>query len=253
MISNIGIGTYQLDNDTTYKIVKKALELGYRHIDTAQLYKNEMAIGKAISDSNIDRKDIFITTKISLKNMERNKITESINLSLKNLNTDYIDLVLLHVPTKNFVKNWIDLTNQDKNKVHYIGVSNFKIHHLKTLLENNLLKPFANQIEITPFNPSPQLVKFCTDLDITIIAHSSLTKGIKLDHFILKYIAEKHKVTTTTILLKWALLQNVKILPRTSNIEHLIENFMANAIILSNHEINLLNSLDCGFVTHTYK
>lgn len=255
----IGIGTYKLNSDVTYNIVKKAIHLGYKHIDTAKLYKNEEAIGKAIKDSNIARSDIFITTKIWIDSIKRgrNAIIQSVKDSLNKLNCGYIDLLLIHAPVNKFiVDSWKTLEDIYLNKIEElvntvknIGVSNFEIDHLRVLLNDCRIVPIVNQIEISPFLKRDKLVKFCNEKRIKIIAHSSLTKGIKLNHPVLLLLGNKYNVSTVNILLKWSLMKGFYIIPRTSNIIHLEDNIKLD-FILTRDDIKLLDDINEIYASH---
>lgn len=250
MIANIpyfGLGTYKLNKDTAYTIVKSAIKLGYRHFDTATVYRNEEAVGRAIKDSDVKRNEIFLCTKIWIDKIKDGEvgIMKSVNDSLKKLGMEYVDLVLLHAPVKDhIVDSWRILeklyTTELKDKVRFIGVSNYEICHLEQLKECKIT-PYVNQIEITPFLKREKLVKYCNENKIRIVAHSSLTQGIKLNDPVLIKIAEKYTVTVATLLIKWALTKGYTVLPRTSNIEHLEENLNT---ITKTIEKNALDELD---------
>nr|QBK88421.1 MAG: aldo/keto reductase family protein [Mimivirus LCMiAC01] len=270
----IGFGTYRLDNETTYKMVKEALKLGYRHIDTAQLYRNEESVGKAINDiindksNNIRREDIFITTKIWLSNIKngRKGIIKSIMNSLAKLNVSYIDLLLIHKPVnKKVLESWSVLEDIYNGKIKglngnikRIGVSNFNIKHLQIIMKSSNkcehrervpVKPYANQVEITPFCKQKEIVDFCEKNNIKIISHSSLTKGHMFHHILLNELEEKYKRSSAQILLKWAILKRYCVLPRTSNKEHLKENFNLNFCIDSK-DIEKLDNINEFYSTH---
>jgi len=249
-IPQLGFGTYRL-NDNTYESVKFALQNGYTHIDTAPLYKNEEQVGRAIKDSGIDRKNIFVTTKISRKELKSNKIQESIEESFKKLGLDYIDLILLHEPI-DYEKNW-DLLEKyystiGKNKVINIGVSNYNENHLHQIISKK--KPFCNQIEINPFLLRNNIVNFCNNNDIKIVAHSPLAKGEKMNDNQLMNVSINNKITPAQTMLLWNLQQNHVIIPRSKNNNHIIENIVTNKEILSQDDLNLINTFDCQYATH---
>ena len=256
----IGLGTYQLKGQVAYKIVLEALRNGYRLIDTAKLYKNETEIGQAIKDSGIDRKEIFIITKIWIDDIKEGseKIINSILNSLIKLDTTYIDLILLHAPIEEkLLESWstleeINLGNVEslRDKIKYIGVSNYNVDHLSTILNKCRIKPYANQIEITPFLPRNRLVKFCQDENIKIIAHSSLAKKKKFGDYNLNDISKKYNINISALLLLCAKYKNYIILPRTSNVKHLEENIQCLEIELNFDVIKKMDKLDCKFSTH---
>lgn len=262
----IGFGTFRLKGDDAYNMVLSALQNGYRHIDTAKLYGNEKNVGKAIKDSGINRNEIFITTKIwkdDLKN--ENRMIKSVKNSLKKLDVDYIDLVLLHTypveiggsDLSELVTTWKvmeDIIDNKiiglENKVRYIGVSNYKVIHLEQLLNCCKYKPYVNQIEITPFLIREDLSEYCQKNDIKVVAHTSLIKGEKFTDNKLITLSEKYKMSMSLLLLSWAVTKNYIVLPRTSNLTHLIDNYKCMKVILSDEIINELDNLNENYATH---
>jgi diketogulonate reductase-like aldo/keto reductase len=239
-LPDIGLGTYQLDHEQTYRSVRWALEIGYRHIDTAALYRNEKQVGQAIRDSGICRQQIFVTTKISTKAIRQQQLQPAIESSLQQLDLDYIDLILLHSPDTRLNQTWNELSRLYclYDNIRYIGVSNYQQVHLKQL-QDAVIKPYANQIEVSPFLRRQQLREYCHNQGIHVVAHSSLTKGIQLD-----------KLNSATLLLKWALQNNLKIIPRSANRQHIFDNFNLGSELLSEEIMRRLDGLDCGFATH---
>ena len=250
-LPSIGLGTYQLTPEQTYCSVRWALQIGYRHIDTAALYRNEKQVGQAIRDSGISRQQIFVTTKIPLKAIRQNQLKPAIENSLHQLDLAYIDLILLHSPTDKVRQTWEELSQFycDSYQIHKIGVSNYQEIHLKQL-ENATIKPYANQIEVSPFLSRQKLIKYCQTQNIQLIAHSSLTKGKQLNNPRLLKIMNEHKgqQTNAAVLLTWALQNNLKIIPRSANKQHILANF--NLSSLSEKILKKLDNLDCGFATH---
>ncbi len=245
-LPNIGLGTYQLAPEQTYRSVRWALEIGYRHIDTAALYRNEKQIGQAIRDSGISRQQIFVTTKISPKAM----LKPAIESSLHQLDLGYIDLMLLHYPDTR--QTWKELSRlycelYKSRLIHYIGVSNYQERHLKQL---EGIKPYANQIEVTPFLQRQKLREYCQKQGIYVVAHSSLTKGIHLNNQQLLEIMTENSLNGAALLLKWALQNNIKIIPRSANQKHIFANFNLPSQLLSEPMMKCLDNLDCGFATH---
>ena len=248
-IPKIGFGTYRLKDDTTNSLLR-ALTVGYTHIDTAPLYKNEAQVGEAINKSGIDRNTLFLTTKISRNELKNNSIADSIENSLRVMNQDYIDLVLLHEPI-DFLQNWILLCeyfdNQTQIKVRHIGVSNFNIEQLELITKIKF--PYCNQIELNPFLQRTSLTQYCKKKNILVVAHSPLAKGEKLDNPILKYISEDIKKTPAQIMLKWNYINNNIIIPRSKDQLHILENTSLD-FELSKDNLEKLDSLNCNYSTH---
>ena len=253
-IPSIGLGTYRLNGDT-YNSVCYALKIGYTHIDTAPLYKNEFIIGKAIKESGVDRRKIFVTTKISRKELKSNDIKKSIENSLKVLQLDYIDLLLLHEPI-DFINNWKLLSDyyntNGRGIIKNIGVSNFNTDHLNILLNIPNTIPYCNQIEINPFLHRTPILELCNKNNIKIVAHSPLAKGEKLNNKTLTTIAQQYNCTPAQLMLMWNQLQNNIVIPRSKNIEHISQNMnqTLSNIYLEQDDYHRLNSLDCQYSTH---
>ncbi len=214
-IPAVGLGTWQSkDGDEAYNAVKWALEAGYKHIDTAYVYGNEKSVAKAIQDSNVDRKDIFITTKLPASVKSYDGAIQHFNESLENLNTDYVDLYLIHAPwpwtnvgedyTEGNIEAWkaiVDLYNQ--KKIRAIGVSNFHKKDILPLIEATGVKPMVNQIRYFIGNTQPEITKYCQENDILIQAYSPFATGEILDNEKLKEMAEKYNTSIPKICLRY--------------------------------------------------
>lgn len=247
----IGIGTYRLDPATTYKIVSEGLKMGYRHIDTAALYRNEESVRKAIENSRISRDDIFVTTKITKRDIEKRNVRDGFLASLHKLGS--IDLILLHCPTKEWKEGWKQLIElKREGLVRYIGVSNFSAPHLLELISELRKLPYCNQIELTPFLPRDDIQKLCTQNNIRVVSHSSLTKGYALHKKILDPISTETGLTKAQILLAWNLQKNVVILPCTTNIKHLQENYetIHKKDKLTDQHMDLMDRIKDRVATH---
>ena len=244
-ISKIGLGTYQL-GEKTFSACLKALEIGYRHIDTASLYRNEKQVAEAIEQSGIKREEIFVTSKIKVRDIKSGNIEAAVCKSLESLKS--IDLLLLHAPTKNLVAAWKQMLEISQwQEIEEIGVSNFDICHLQKL---EFQLPQWNQIEVTPYLQRVNLVRYCQQKNIQIIAHSPLVKGRKLLCDNLKAIAKKVQITPSQLLIAWSLAKGYIVIPRSSKLTHLQENF--DALTIELHE-NTVEKLDCmkeGYATH---
>ena len=248
-IPQIGFGTYRLRDHTTNSVIH-ALHSGYTHIDTAPLYKNEGIVGSAINSSGIERRKIFITTKISRKELKENLIQESIEHSLRTMNQDYIDLVLLHEPIDS-IKNWELLgeyhSTIGKNKVRYIGVSNFRVNDLEKMTE--IKYPYCNQIELNPFLQRDDVVEYCTQNNIRVVAHSPLAKGEKLGNQTLNHIAETNNRTPAQVMLRWNTQQNHIVIPRSKNLQHIEEN-LGLGFEIPHNDMEQMKTLQCNYSTH---
>ena len=278
-VPSIGLGTYNMSPEEAEKMTYESIMYGYRHIDTAAVYRNEEAVGvglkKAIKELNLDREDIFVTTKLwpgGLMKLDRVKDFEgtikSFEKSLFKLGLDYIDLYLIHSPhaQKKRIEQWQALIDiKEQNNVKYIGVSNWGINHLEELVQNNLPLPDANQIELHPWSQKLDLVKYLREKEIDIIAYSSLVplstwrhkygenskktsemqKISDDDNSPFKRLAFKYKVTEAQILLKWALELGYSVLPKSIQTKRMQDNFNMNFSI-SQDDMNYITTLDRG-------
>lgn len=248
----VNFGTYRLLNNTE-SALEKALYNNYRGIDTASLYKNEHLIGKFLSTNQINRNELWITSKLNPKAMEQSEddIIKSINKTLSDLNTNYLDLYLIHCPKdEHNIKCWT-IMEQFYNQGIFknIGVSNFDIKHLKQITDFSKTPIYTNQIELSPFLKRPNVCKYMDEHNIKISAHSSLAKGEKMNDPILLKIADKYNKTPAQIMLKWALLNNYHIMPRSNNSNHINDNINLN-FSLNEEDMKELNEIDIIHITH---
>jgi diketogulonate reductase-like aldo/keto reductase len=255
ILQPIGIGTYKLNNSECSDIITHAINIGYRVIDTAQLYKNHQAISTGINKTNVKRAELFITSKIHINDILNGNTESACHKILTELQIDYVDLLLLHAPVskEQNIKAWQVLERlHDSGYVRFIGVSNYRINELQELLSIAKIKPFCNQIEISPYNTRLDLVKFCRENKIIIQAYSSLTRGNKLNSTTIIELSKKYKVTPAQLLLKWAIQNDYYVIPKTTNKIHLLENFnVANKDfpIISFSDMAVLNKLNENYYT----
>lgn len=248
-----GLGTFKMnDEEETVSVVKKALEIGYRHFDTAQLYDNEAAVGKAIKESGIDRDKVFITTKLKFhhsKENTRKKIMESI----QKLGVEYINLLLIHWPSHN------DKVNSDtwsvfeemyqEGHLKAIGVSNFTRYQLDKLLLNAKIVPMINQVELHPGLTQFPLIEYLNNHNIKVTSYGPLMRGnLENEPFnsTINKIAINHNATISQIAIAWGMNRGIIMIPKTRTFSRLEENFKAKNIKLSDEEIEIINNLNNG-------
>ncbi|MCQ2973945.1 MAG: aldo/keto reductase [Bacteroidales bacterium] len=259
----IGLGTWEnRDENTVTNTLLAALNLGYRHIDTASVYSNEMFIGKALKNCGVDRKSLFITSKVWNNNRGYSKTIKSFEKSLNDLQTDYLDLFLIHWPASvTKYDNWAELNAETwhaledlykSGKVKAIGVSNFWQHHLEPLLKVANICPMVNQIEYHPGYQQQNVVNFCKQNNILVEAWSPLGRGKMFNIPELIQIAEKYRVTVAQICIKWCLQNGVLPLPKSTKPERLQQNIDIDNFTISDEDMNYLNSLDLGSSSGQY-
>ncbi|MFT6404230.1 MAG: 2,5-diketo-D-gluconate reductase B [Marinomonas primoryensis] len=248
----LGMGTFRLQDQVAYDSVKMALEEGYRHIDTAQIYGNEAEVGQAIADSNTPRDELFITTKVWFEAFSEDKFIDSVKESLTKLKTDYVDLLLIHWPSpQDEVDMALYLNELKKSKemgfAREIGVSNFTIAQTQQALdilgEDEL---FTNQIEVHPYLQNDKLVCFCQANGIQVTGYMPFAYGKVLANETLKTIAEKHEVSTAQLVIQWLAQRDIVTIPSSTKRKNLASNFEKVSIILSDADMKRIAELDCN-------
>lgn len=222
-----GLGVYKVkDGKEVVNTVKAALQLGYRLIDTASFYDNEVGVGQAIRESGIPRKDLFITTKVWNSDQGYEKTLLAFEKSMEKLQVEYLDLYLIHWAIEGkYIDTWKALEKLYRDgKVRAIGVSNFQTHHLEQLFESCEHKPTVNQIECHPYLAQQELRSFCKQNDIKVEAWSPIARGRILDQPILEAIANNHNKTVAQVVLRWHLQNDVIIIPKSVTPARIKEN-----------------------------
>ncbi len=245
----ISLGTYRLKDEQCVQIVKSGLELGYRQIDTAELYKNHVQVAQGISLSGVPRESIFITSKIFNHNITKLKIPESVDKIKKELGLNYIDLILLHNPVKNYDIAWATLIEiQTQQNIRYIGTSNFCLEQLESIKNLTGISPYLNQIELSIWNqPMQELLEYHKSNDIIIQAHSIFTNNFKSSEPELIDMASNLNSSPHKLMLKYLLNQNINVVTGTSSLTHLKDNLdlVAEPNILIDN--NLVKIFDCNY------
>ena len=247
----LGLGTYLATGSTAQRAVRVALECGYRHIDTATLYDNERHIGKAVRASGIAREQIFVTTKLWNSDHGYDQAYRACHQSLRQFGFDYVDLYLIHWPVRDLRRDsWRALERLLKEqKCRAIGVSNYMIHHLEEVLGEGTIAPAVNQIEFSPFLYQRELLECCRENGIELQAYSPLTKATRLQHPVLRRVAERYGRSPAQILIRWALQQQLIVLPKSSDPERIRENAQVYDFEIGPRDVQTLNALDEGLHT----
>lgn len=256
-IPDIAFGTWQIENKDAYRCVKEALEAGYTHIDTAAAYENEEGVGKAIRESGIERKKLFVTTKVPAEAKTYEEAKQYIAASLEKLDIEYIDLLLIHAPKpwdemhggsekmyfKENVEVWKALCEaKATGKVKAIGVSNFGIADLENLFQNSQERPVANQIRVHVGHVPNLLIQFCETNNIVVEAYSPNATGRLRDNAALNKIAAAHNVTPTQVAIRFDQQLGLVPLPKTTHKEFMEQN-RSLGFDLSAEEMNELSAI----------
>ena len=246
-IPRLGLGVYQTPSgETTFRAVRYALKIGYRHIDTAWLYGNEGDVGKAILESGIQREHVFVTTKVWNTDQGYDSTLNACERSLRRLGLSYVDLYLIHWPVQGMSKDtWkamIQLLREGKARA--IGVSNYEIFYLQDILQNFDVVPSVNQVEFHPFLYQEELLQFCRNNNIQLEAYSPLTRAEKLNHLTLIRLAKKYGKTSAQILIRWSLQHDLVVIPKSIHENRIKENSEVFDFQLEEEDMNLLNSLN---------
>jgi len=243
-VPQLGLGTYKLTGTSCYNLVKDAISLGYRHIDTAEYYGNEDPIGAAIRQ--IDRKMLFITSKVWRDNLRYEDVIKACEKTIRNLNTDYLDLYLVHWPNSSIpLKETLDAMQylHEKKRIRTIGVSNFPIERVKEAMLLSKLPICIDQVEFHVFLHQPGLLDFCNKNNIRITAYSPLAKGAVYKENYLIELGKKHKKTAGQIALRWLIEKGIIAIPKGSTREHIKENMEIFDFKLNDKEISEIDKL----------
>lgn len=252
-MSNIpafGLGTFRLKDQVVRDSVRNGLELGYRAIDTAQIYGNEADVGQAIAESGVRRGDLFLTTKIWVDNYAKDKLVPSLKESLDKLRTDYVDLTLIHWPApangvslEAFMTALADAKAQGLTR--RIGVSNFSIDLTRQAIAAVGKEAVAtNQIELSPYLQNPKLVDFLQREGIHVTSYMTLAYGKVLGDPVIGAIAQRHRATPAQVALAWALQRGFSVIPSSTKRENLASNLLAQTLRLSGEDMAQIAALD---------
>ncbi len=244
-----GLGVYLTkEGSECYNAVKTALDLGYRHFDTASFYENEESVGRAVRDSSVDRSEIFVTTKLWNADHGFDETLKAFERSLKKLDLGYIDLFLVHYPVQHKrLDTWKAMEKiLESGNCKAIGVSNYLAHHMTELLKNCNITPAVNQIELSPycFESRADIVNLCRANNIAVEAYSPLVRTKRFDDPKLIEIAKRYGKTPAQILIRWALQENIIVIPKSSNPKRIQENADVFDFSISATDMDSINAFD---------
>ncbi len=250
IIPPIGLGTYGRLGDEGLAALLSAIEIGYRHLDTAQSYGTEITVGRALKTSGLGRDELFVTTKVADTNLALSSFMPSVEKSLEILDIDYVDLLLIHWPTREEIvpfEDYIKALGEAKARgfARYIGVSNFPImllEHAETILGKGEI--VTNQIEIHPYLQSPRVRDYARRAGLQLTAYMPLAKGAVANDTVLAAIAEKHGVTTAAISLAFLMEEGHVVIPSSANMQRLKDNWAASTVRLDAEDMEAIRGLD---------
>lgn len=244
----LGLGVFQIPDDADVeKAVRTAIDLGYRHVDTAMIYRNERGVGRAIRESGVPRSELFVTTKVWNDDIRAGRIEAAFEESMQRLGLDYVDLYLLHWPIKGrHRESWRAMEKiHATERARAIGVSNYMIPHLEELLPTAEIVPAVNQVEFHPYLQSKPLHRFCRERDIRLTAWSPLMQaGALLKDPVLAAIARRHGKTVAQVILRWDLQLGVVTIPKSARPERMAENAAIFDFELDGAEMESIDALD---------
>ncbi len=251
-IPAFGLGTFRLKGQTVIDSVRNALDVGYRAIDTAQIYENEAEVGQTIAESGVARDELFITTKIWIANFHHDALLDSLRESLRKLRTDHVELTLIHwpspkdaVPMAEYLGALAEAKSQGLTR--QIGISNFTIAQTRQAIEILGAGAIAtNQIEVHPYLQNRALIAFLKDQGIHVTAYMSLAYGEVLKDPVIQAIAERHQATPAQVALAWALQQGFAVIPSSTKRDNLAGNLLAADLRLSDEDMAQIATLDRG-------
>jgi len=241
----LGLGVWQASPRETYAAVRKAIEIGYHHIDTAMIYGNEADVGRAVRESGVPREQLFVTTKLWNSDHGYEQAKRALDTSLKTLGLDYVDLYLIHWPEQKRLASWRALIDaRASGKCRSIGVSNFTVAHLDELAKKSDVVPAVNQVEMHPFLFQRDLVARCERAKIRVEAYSPLTRGRRLDHPTIAAVAKKLGRTPAQILIRWGIQHGFVVLPKSVHEARIRENANVFDFEIPADEMTRLDALD---------
>ena len=249
-IPQLGFGVFQIKPEDTVRATTSALEIGYRHIDTAQMYGNEREVGLAVRESGIPREQVFVTSKLNNNQLERDDILRSFDASLSALGFEYLDLFLIHWPlpaVADYVARWKAMEEiYATGRAKAIGVSNFQPAHLRNLLGAAEVRPAVNQIEVSPFLVQDELRAFDADHEIVTEAWSPIARGKVADDPVIGRIAERLGRSPAQVTLRWHIQRGDVVFPKSVNRSRIEENFALFDFELDESDMVAISALDRG-------
>jgi 2,5-diketo-D-gluconate reductase B len=246
----LGLGTWQnTDHEQCVESVRTALEAGYRHVDTAQAYGNEAAVGDGIAAADVDREEVFLATKVWTDKLGYDDVLASTRASLDRLGVDAVDLLYVHWPAGEYdPEDTLPAFDElcDEGMIDRVGVSNFlpeQIDRARKVLDAPL---FANQVELHPLLPQPELREHCADAGVEVVGYSPLARGEVFDVPAIREVAEKHDVSPAQVSLAWLREKSVTAIPKATGGDHVRDNWASVALDLDSEDVQRIDDVDHG-------
>ncbi|SDQ67138.1 aldo/keto reductase [Natronobacterium texcoconense] len=244
----LGLGTWQNDDaEQCAKSVQTALEMGYRHVDTAQAYDNEAAVGEGIERADVDREDVFLATKVWISNLAHDDVLETARESLDRLGVDAVDLLYVHWPARTYdPEETLSAFDRlyDEGLIGAVGVSNFLPEQLEEAIDICDAPIVANQVELHPLLPQEEIRKTCEEHDVAVVAYSPLARGAVFDQPEIQEVASKHDVSEAQVSLAWLRENGVAAIPKATGAEHIQDNWESLALDLEDDDLERIDSID---------
>jgi diketogulonate reductase-like aldo/keto reductase len=238
----LGLGVWQVPQRETAQVVRWALEAGYRHVDTAAMYRNEQGVGDGVRSSGVPREDVFVTTKFFPRGGDPDR---ELAESLRRLGFDYVDLYLIHWPAGEPTRFWSTFERfAEKGLARAVGVSNYSAGQVAELIRHADVPPTVNQVEFNPFVYRRRLLQACRDAGVVVEAYSPLMRGRDLDHPRVVGVAQRHGRTPAQVVLRWALQRDTVVIPKSRNHDRIRSNAEIFDFTLDDDDLAALDSLD---------
>ena len=253
-IPQLGLGVYKVDNEIAAPLVSHALNNGYRLIDTASMYENEVGVGQGIRDSGVPREEVLVATKFWMDDLGFENTLKAFDKSLKLLGLEYLDLYLIHWPAPKrgllYVDSWKAMEKlKNEGLIRSIGVCNFHTHHIDEILKVAEHKPVLNQVELHPWLTQDKVLDYDNSHKIVTQAWSPLARGKILEEEMLATVGSKYEKSVAQVVLRWHIQRGVAVIPKSNSKDRIVENMNVFDFELSDEEMAAISALNSGFRT----